>query len=94
MKCNLPYLDRKDHPNSKHGRIELCLKLMANSGRKCFTAVDVEKSTGVLHRSISGILIFTKGVQIEMHRDHHKERIWYFTGEEIEVPIYSRRHKK
>lgn len=86
--CNLPYLDRKDHPASKHGKIEQCLQLMKKSGRRTFTTKDVENATDVESISVTRILVFTEGVEHLVRTNHHRgNTLWYFTGEPINVPI-------
>ena len=87
--CNLVFYSGKDHPHSKYGRIETCLKLMAKSGRETFTARDVEKSTDLWHMTITHILSFTEGVaNMGRPKKRPMERIWYFTGEPINVFVF------
>lgn len=85
---NLLYYSGKDHPNSLHGRIERCLKLMSKSGRETFTVKSVEKATGLKRLSVVGILNFTEGVaNMGVPTKRPRERIWYFTGEPINVSV-------
>ena len=86
--CNLPYLDRKDHPVSRHGKIEQCLQLMKKSGRRTFAAKDVENATDVESISVTRILVFTEGVDRHISTNRRPwTTLWYFTGEPINVPI-------
>lgn len=93
MKCNLPYLCGKDHPGSKHGKIERCLRLMQKSGRKTFTAIDIENATNIWYITVTKILIFTDGVEMNSKRDHHKKSSWRFTGDVVNIPAYIGKYK-
>ena len=84
---NLLLCSGKDHPGSKHGKIERSLKLMFKSGRKTFTAKDIEKSTGVGYIDITRILSFVKGVaHMKIPTTRPRICVWYFTGDPVYVP--------
>jgi hypothetical protein len=87
--CNLVFYSGKDHPHSKYGRIETCLKLMAKSGRETFYAKNISEATGIWHSTVTHILTFTEGVaNMGVPTKRPRERIWYFTGEPINVFVF------
>ena len=62
---------------------------MAKSGRETFTVTSVEKATGVRRLAIVGILNFTEGVaNMGVPTKRPRERIWYFTGDPINVSVF------